>query len=292
MVTSTFEYFAPTTVEEAAGLLSRYGDDAKLLAGGHSLVPLMKLSLATPKYVIYLGKIDELSQIREAAGGGLAIGSMVTYRAIESSDLVQERAPLLAQAAAHVADVQVRNLGTIGGSLVHSDPGGDMPGAALALGATLVARTRRGTREISIDRFFVDLLTTSIHANEVLSEIRVDGLPGRTGTSYQKFANKASHYAVAGAAARITLGADGTVESCRIAITGAGAKATRARRTERILTGKAPTASTIRRASDRAAAELEDTLIDDIHASAEYRAHLARVYAERAITEAVERAQG
>lgn len=199
---------------------------------------------------------------------------------------------MLAEAASQVADVQVRNRGTIGGSLAHADPAGDLPAVALALNATLVTRTPRGSREIPIDRFFVDMLTTNLRPTEILTEVRIPGIPPRTGTAYQKFANKASHYAVAGVAAVVTLGTDGTVSDCRVAVTGAGPKATRARRSERILKGKQPSASVIRRASDRAPAEIGDMLNEDVHASAEYREHLTKVYAERAMTEAVRRAGG
>lgn len=291
MVSSSFEYFAPTTLDEATRLLARHRGDARILAGGHSLIPLMKLRLSEPKYLIDLGKIEALSAISEL-NGGLSIGAMTTYRGLETSRAVQSKAPMIAEAASGVADVQVRNRGTIGGSLAHSDPAGDLPAVVLALGGTIVARTRRATREISADRFFIDLLTTALRPTEILTEVRIPAAPPRTGTSYQKFANKASHYPIAGVAALVTLDSDGLVSDARVAVTGAGPKAARARRTERILKGKEPTPSVIRRASDRAAVEIGNDLTDDIHASAEYRAHLVQVYAERAIAKAVERAGG
>ena len=291
MVSNNFDYFAPETFDEAARLLAKYRDDGKIVAGGYSLIPLMKLRLAAPSTLIDIGNIIELRTI-SSNGGGLSVGSMATYYEISQSSAVQSAASALAEAAGQVADVQVRNRGTIGGSLAHSDPAGDLPAVFLALGGTIVAKTRRGSREIAADRFFVDLLTTALRPTEIITEIRFPSAGAQSGSAYAKFANKASHYAVAGVAALVTLGADGTVTDARVAVTGVGSKATRAKRTERILKGKEPTASVIRRASDRAAVELAGDVTDDIHASAEYREHLAKVMAENAITSAVERAGG
>ncbi|MCH7593699.1 MAG: xanthine dehydrogenase family protein subunit M [Chloroflexi bacterium] len=285
MVTSNFDYFAPTTLDEATSLLSRYRGEAKVLAGGHSLIPMMKLRLAEPGVLVDIGRIEGLSYVRED-GDGIAIGSMTTYRELETSSLVKSRYPLLADAASKVADLQVRNRGTIGGSLAHSDPAGDLPAVVLAIGGSVVARTRRSSREIAIDRFQVELLTTALRDNEIITEIKLPGLPAGTGTSYSKFHNPASHYAVTGVAAVITV-SGGICTEARIAITGAGDKATRARRTERILKGKELTPAVIRRAASRAAAEVADTLNDDIHASAEYRTHLTQVHAGYAIEQAV-----
>ena len=289
MVISNFEYFAPESFDEAAALLAKYRDTAKILAGGHSLLPIMKLRLAAPEVLIDISKVPELSEI-SSNGDGLTIGAMVTYYELSQSAAIQKAAPAISEAAAHVADVQVRNRGTIGGSLAHSDPAGDMPAVFLALNGKVVARTRRGTREIASDRFFVDLLTTALRPTEIVTQIKFPAASGNSGSAYAKFENQASHYAIAGVAAQVTLGADGTVSAARVAVTGVSSKSTRAKRTERILIGKEPTASVIRRASDRAAAELQNDLTDDIHASGEYRSYLAGVLAERAITSAVERA--
>nr|ABZ09424.1 putative FAD binding domain in molybdopterin dehydrogenase [uncultured marine microorganism HF4000_APKG8C21] len=287
MTTSTFEYYAPTSVAEAAELLARHGDKAKLLAGGHSLVPLMKVRLARPEVLISLGKIDSMAYIRES-DGGLAIGAMTTYSQLESSDLVKSRAPLLAEAAGLVADPQVRNMGTIGGSLAHSDPAGDLPAVALALGAQLITSSTGDHRTINADDFFVDLLTTSLRPNEILSEIVIPALAPRTGTAYAKFANKASHFAVVGVAAVVTLGLDGACQDARVGVTGAGPKATRATETESALKGSRLDDSTIRSAAQSAGAGIEFNA--DIFASADYRAHLVTVYAGRAIREAASRA--
>jgi carbon-monoxide dehydrogenase medium subunit len=290
MVTSEFEYLAPSTVAEASRLLSKYRGEARLLAGGHSLIPLMKLRLAEPKYLIDISQVKGLSGIKDERSA-IAIGAATTYAEIESSALIRRRFPMLAEAAGLVADPQVRNRGTIGGSLAHADPAGDMPAVVLALGAELVASTARSTRTISVDRLNVDLLTTSLRPSEVLTTIRIPNLPARTGTAYKKFENKASHYAVVGVAAVVTMGARGVCTGARIAVTGAGPKPVRAKRTERILIGKELTPSVVRRAASRAGAEVGDRFNDDIHASSEYRAHLTAVMAERAITEAITRAK-
>ncbi|MBM3959579.1 MAG: xanthine dehydrogenase family protein subunit M [SAR202 cluster bacterium] len=289
MVTAQFEYLAPATVAEAARLLSRYKGEAKIVAGGQSLIPLMKLRLAEPKYLIDVSNIKELSGIKEERGG-LAIGAATTYDAIGASAVVRKYFPLLAEAAGQVADLQVRNKGTIGGSLAHADPAGDFPAVILALGAELEASSSRATRKISIERFNVDLLTTSLRPSEVLKTVRIPFLAARTGTAYYKFENKASHYAVVGVAAIVTVNASGVCTAARVAVTGAGPKAVRAKRTERILVGKALTASQISTAAKRAGAEIGD-FNGDIHASPEYRAHLTVVAAERAITRALGRAK-
>ncbi|MCH7801038.1 MAG: xanthine dehydrogenase family protein subunit M [Chloroflexi bacterium] len=284
MVTSSFDYHAPTSVAEALALLDQHGEDAKLLAGGHSLIPLMKIRLAEPSVLIDLGKIDTLSYINER-DGGLAIGAMTTYSEIAASELVQARAPVLADASGQVADNQVRNRGTIGGSLSHADPAGDLPAVILALGAQMTTSSSGGHRTIDADDFFVELLTTALEPNEILSEIVIPALPVGTGTAYAKFANKASHYAVVGVAAVVTVGSDGTCQSARIAVTGAGPKATRATGSESALVG-----SSLDDAAIQAAASRADEGIDfneDVHASAEYRAHLTQVYAGRAIRAAV-----
>lgn len=287
MVTSSFDYYAPTSVADALTLLDQHGDDAKLLAGGHSLIPLMKTRLAEPAVLIDLGKISTLSYINEQ-DGGLAIGAMTTYSEIAGSELVQSNAPVLAEASGQVADNQIRNRGTIGGSLSHSDPAGDLPAVALALGAQLTTSSSGAHRTISADDFFVDLLTTALEPNEILSEIVIPALPAGTGTAYAKFANKASHYAVVGVAAVVTVGSDGTCQSARIGITGAGPKATRATGTESALVGSNLDDSAVRAAASHAGDGIDFN--EDVHASGEYRAHLISVYAARAIRAAVENA--
>lgn len=286
MIPGAFDYHAPTSVAEAASLLDQHGDSAKLLAGGHSLLPLMKLRLAQPEVVIDLARIGDLSYIR-LNSGELSIGAMTTYAEIESSADVRSIAPALAEAAGMVADRQVRNMGTIGGCLAHADPAGDLPAIILALGAKMVTSSSGAHRTIEADDFFVDLFTTALQPNEILNEIQIPALPSGTGTSYAKFGNKASHYAIVGVAAVLTA-SGGTCQSVRIGITGAGPKATRATAAENALTGASLDAATI-----KAAAQLAVDGIDfneDVHASAEYRTHLTKLYTERVLLEAVSRA--
>ena len=247
----------------------------------------MKVRLAQPEVLIDLGKIESMAYIRER-DGGLAIGAMTTQCQLETSDLVKSRAPLLAEAAGMVADPQVRNMGTIGGSLAHADPAGDLPAVVLALGAQMVTSSTGEHRTIAADDFFVDLLTTDLRPTEILNEILVPGLPARTGTAYAKFGNKASHYAIVGVAAVVTVGSDGTCQRVRIGVTGAGPKAVRAVSAEDALTGSSLDDSAISAAAARAGDGIDFN--EDIHASAEYRAHLTTVYAARAIRAAASRA--
>ena len=285
MISSAFAYHAPTSVAEAASLLAEHGDEAKLLAGGHSLIPLMKLRLAEPSVLIDLGKIGDMAYVREADGGGLAIGAMTTYASLVGSELVQQRAPALADAASQVADAQVRNMGTIGGSLAHADPAGDLPAVAIALRAELVTSSTGGHRAIGADDFFVDLFTTALDAGEILNEIRIPALPPNSGSAYAKFGNKASHYAIVGVAAVVSRNADGSCAGASVGITGAGASATRAADAEAALAGSALDDAAIKAAAAVAGNGIEFN--EDVHASAEYRAHLTAVYAERAIRAAI-----
>ena len=287
MVSATFDYHAPSTLEDALSLLGDDGD-AKILAGGHSLIPMMKQRLAEPSALIDLGKVEGLSYVNET-DGGIAIGAMTTYYDIINSAAAQATAPALAEAADMVADPQVRNMGTIGGSLAHSDPAADLPAVMLALGAELVASSSGGSRTISADEFFVDLFTTALEPNEILTEIRIPSQGANSGAAYAKMANKASHYAIVGVAASVTV-EGGSVTAARIGVTGSGASATRASESEARLLGTSGDADAIRSAAGRAANGIE--MNEDIHASAEYREHLTKVFALRAITAAVERAGG
>lgn len=285
MISSAFAYHAPSSVAEAASLLAEHGEEAKLLAGGHSLIPLMKLRLAEPSVLIDLGKIGDMAYIREADGGGLAIGAMTTYASLVSSELVRQRAPALADAASQVADAQVRNMGTIGGSLAHADPAGDLPAVAIALRAELVTSSTGGHRSIGADDFFVDLFTTALEAGEILNEIRIPALPPNSGSAYAKFGNKASHYAIVGVAAVVSRNADGSCAGASIGITGAGANAVRAADAEAALAGSALDDAAVKAAAAVAGNGIEFN--EDVHASAEYRAHLTAVFAERAIRAAI-----
>jgi carbon-monoxide dehydrogenase medium subunit len=248
---------------------------------------MMKLRLAEPKYLIDLRTISDLSYIREQ-DGGLAIGAMTTHYQIESSSLVRDKCLVLAEAASLVADVQVRNKGTIGGSLAHADPAADYPASVLALEGQMQAGSSSGQRTIDADGFFVDPFTTALGENEILTEIRIPALPTNTGGSYKKFGNKASHFAIVGVAAFITM-SGGVCQRVRIGITGSGPKALRARGAESALEGKEPTESNLAQASKQAAQGID--FLSDIHASDEYRAHLTRVFTRRALDEAISRAR-
>jgi aerobic carbon-monoxide dehydrogenase medium subunit len=288
MIPADFAYYAPTSLDEALALLGRYGDDAKLLAGGHSLLPALKLRLTAIGHLIDLGRISSLAYIREDQGK-LCLGARTTHYEVETSALLQQQCPLLAECASRIGDVQVRNRGTIGGSLAHADPAADYPAAILALEAEIQAVSAGGERCIKAEEFLVDLLTTALRPGEILTEVRVPPHAAHTGGAYVKVPQPASGFAVVGVAALVTLDAKGQCAVVRVGITGAAAKAFRARDTETALTGRMPDDGTLAQAAARATTGIETS--GDIFASAEYRAHLTRVYTKRALAKAVERAR-
>ncbi len=287
MFPAKFAYAAPSSLEEALDLLE--DPDAKILAGGHSLLPLMKLRLAQPKLLVDLGRIPGLSYVRNE-NGQLAIGAMTTYREIQHSDEVNQRAPVLAEAAHEVGDPQVQAKGTLAGALAHADPSGDLPAVALALGGSVLAVAKSGEREIDLDGFFVDMLTTSLQEREIIREVRLKAQASGTGAAYLKFDQPASHYALTGVCAVITLGAGGTIASARVGVTGVGPKAYRPTAVEQALQGKSTDEASIRAAVESVADGID--VQGDIHAGPEYRAHLARVFTRRAVLLAAERAKG
>jgi carbon-monoxide dehydrogenase medium subunit len=276
MYPAPFEYHRPATLEEALALLAQHGEDAKLLAGGHSLIPAMKLRLARPRVIVDIGRVDTLRYARER-DGMLAIGAMTTHHDLESSALVRQRCPLLAETARHIGDVQVRNKGTIGGSLAHADPAADWPAAMLALDADLEIASRKGRRTVKAGAFFVDLLQTTLAPGEVLCEIRV---PVTTGAvAYEKTDQKASGFALTGVAVAIL---DGVA---RVGVTGVAAVPYRAVAVERALGGgSVHTPEAIGAAAAHAADSVE--VLGDIHASPDYRRHLAVMNTKRALTRA------
>jgi carbon-monoxide dehydrogenase medium subunit len=286
-VPAPFDYHPAQTVDEAIALLQQYGDDAKVLAGGHSLLPAMKLRLSQPGHLVDIGRISGLSYIREEQGV-VAVGSLTTYTQIEGSDVLKRNFPIIPECASVIADQQVRNRGTIGGSIAHSDPASDMPGVVMALRGEIVAQGPNGKRTIKADDFFVGMFTTALEPDEILLEIRFTIPPARTGSAYEKLANKASHYAVAGAAAVVTLDSDGTCTSAGVAITGAAIQTTRASAVEAALVGKKLDEATIAEAASHAADGLE--LVSDIHGSLDYRRQMTTVITRRAILRALERA--
>ncbi len=289
MYPAAFEYHAPTSVRDALGLLGRYKDDAKLLAGGHSLIPMMKLRLAQPRHLIDLRKVPGLSGIREE-GGALVIGAMTTHWQVESSPLVRSKLPILAETAAVIGDPQVRNLGTMGGSLAHADPAADYPATVIALGAEMVCEGPRGRRTVKVDDWFQGLMATALGEDEILVEVRLPLWPAGSAGAYMKFPHPASRFAVVGVGAMVTLDRDGRCTRAGVGVTGAGTRAVRARGVEAALTGKALDAAAIEAAAQKAADGVD--VQADLQGSVEYKAHLCRVFARRAITEAVRRARG
>ncbi len=287
MIPAEFDYHVAQSVDDAIALMKQYGDDAKFLAGGHSLLPTMKMRLAQPAHLIDLGRISGLSYIREV-GDTVTVGAMTTYVTLQRSDVIAHNFALLPEGIADIGDQQVRNRGTIGGSVAHSDPAADTPGMVLALRATIVTRGPDGARTISADNFFKDLFETDLKPGEVITEIRFAKPAAHTGSAYEKLANKASHYAVVGCAAVITRDGSGTCTAASVVITGASVKATRASAVEAALVGKKLDAASIAEAASHAADGLE--VVSDIHGSKEYRAQMATVMAKRAITRAAERA--
>ena len=287
MYTAPFEYHRAGSVDEALTLLAQYGDEGKLIAGGHSLLPVLKLRYAQPAHLIDIRRVADLAGIREE-GGVLRIGATTPHAAVAASGLIHDKATILAEAAGRIGDAQVRNMGTIGGSLAHADPAADLPAVTLALGAELRAVGRRGERTIPIDQFFTGMFSSALASDELLVEVRVPVAGARTGGAYEKYADPASGYAIVGVAAVVTLGGNGTVERARVALTGLAPRATRLEGVEQALVGKAPTTEQIQAAAQRAAEGLE--LRDLTGGGATYKNNLAVVYTRRALTRAMERA--
>lgn len=288
MIPANFDYVAAKNLDEALSLLAKNKDNAKILAGGHSLIPAMKLRLAQPQILIDLGRIKDLAYIKEDKGQ-LRIGAMTTHYEIESSERLQAICPLLPETATNLGDVQVRNKGTIGGSLAHADPAADWPAAIIALGAELVAASGKGERVIKADDFFVDLFTTALQPGEILREIRITLPTGKVGQSYVKVRQPASGFATVGIAVTLTKDAKGACQSAGVGVTGVAAKPYRERGVEQALKGSALDAKTIASIAAHVAEGIDAN--SDLFTSAEYRKHLAKVYAKRAIETAASRAK-
>jgi aerobic carbon-monoxide dehydrogenase medium subunit len=280
MIAAAFDYARPATLDEALELLAKHGEDAKVLAGGHSLIPAMKLRLSQPRVVVDIGRIRDLHSISER-DGKIAIGALTTHYELESTDFLKRSCPLLPEVAGKIGDIQVRNKGTIGGSCVHADPAGDWPAAMLALDAEFEIGSPRGNRTVVAKDFFVDMLTSAVQPDEILKFIRVP-VTAKT-TAYVKFAQKASGFAIAGIATVV----DKARKDVAIAVTGVAAKVYRAADAESSLRGSELSATTIAAAAQKAADGVDP--LSDIHASAEFRAHLARVMMKRALELAASR---
>jgi carbon-monoxide dehydrogenase medium subunit len=286
MIAQNFEYIVPASLGDAVNLLQKHAGRAKVVAGGHSLIPMMKLRLAAPEFLIDIGRIPELSYIKED-DGKLRIGALTTHHTIHTSDIVQRRIAALADAAGLIGDIQVRNKGTIGGSVAHADPAADYPATILAAEATIVTLGPKGERQLPASKFFVDMLTTALEQNEIVREIQLPVSAGKVGSAYLKVAQKASGFAICGVTALLGLDASGVISNVAIGITGVGSRAFRAGKTEAALKGHKPTADAIKAACDKASDGI--IALEDIHASADYRLDLARIYSRRAVQAALER---
>ena len=285
-----FDYADPRTVAEAVSLLEKHGGEAKILAGGQSLVPLLNMRLARPGILIDVGKVAELDYIREY-DGGLAIGAMTRQRAVELSPLVESRQPLLQAATRCIAHPQIRNRGTIGGSLSHADPAAVYPAVAVAMEAELRALGPNGERTINAADFFVSYLTTALAPTEVLTEVRMPALADGTGWSFMEVARRHGDFALAGVVVTLTLEKSGHCAAARIVLFDVGPTPVRARAAEQTVVGEKPGEKLFEQAGEKVNEGLDDPL-SDIHASAEYRRHLAQVLTRRGLTEAVGRAGG
>ena len=288
MFPASFGYVAARSVEEALDLLSKHGEEAKLLAGGHSLIPAMKLRLASPRCLIDLGAVPGLRGVR-IDGDALAIGALTVHADVLASDLVRKYLPGLADAASVIGDLQVRNRGTIGGSVAHNDPGADFPVILTALDASFTLASSSGKRVVGADDFFLDFFTTALAPTEVLTEIHVPLPASGTGSAYHKMGHPASGYVVVSAGARIHRDSSGQCASARVAVGGLGGGSRRAMAVEALLQGQPLTAEVIAAAAAKAAAGSDPE--DDSYASADYKRHMATVLARRAIESAVERSE-
>ena len=283
MLPSRFEYHRPDSLEEALQLLAQHGEEAKVLAGGQSLIPVMKLRLAAPAHLVDIGRLG-MDTIAES-GGRLSVGALARHRDLERSDLLESRYPVMAAAAPLISDPIVRNLGTMGGSLCHADPAGDWGSVMLALGASVVLRSQRGERELPIADFLVDTFTTALEPDEILTEVRVPQPDGPSGGTYLKLERKVGDFATVATAIHLTL-SNGTIERAGIGLTGVGPKNLQPADAEASLAGAEPTEAAFAEAG-RLAAEASSP-VSDVRGSADYKRHVVDVYVRRGLARALE----
>jgi len=283
-----FEYHDPTTVGEVIALLAHYDGEAKLLAGGQSLMPVLNMRLARPAALIDLRRVEALAYIREE-DGVLAIGAMTRHVDLERSALVAERQPLLTEAVKHIGHIQIRNRGTIGGSVAHADPAAELPALLVALDGTLVITGADGPRSVPAEEFFVMYFTTSIQDHELLTEVRIPVLPPRTGYAFEELARRHGDFALCGVACTLTLDQAGAVENCRLGLIGVGMTPVRPHSAEEYLRGKLPGTDLFKEASQLVSDGI--TPEADLHATAEYRQQLAKVLTARVLEKALVRAR-
>ena len=289
MYPQKFEYFCPDTLEGVIELLTQYGEDAKVMAGGQSLIPLMKLRLASPKYVIDLDKLQDLSDITEK-GEAISIGALARHADVEDSEVIRSRIPLLHDTISVVADVQVRNLGTVAGSLAHADPAGDLAPALMALNAEIKTVSSSGERTLGVGELVVDAYSTSLASDEVITEILVPLPPEGSGGAYLKFERRAGDFAVASIGVQLTLDSKGNCAEISIAMGAVGVTALRAEKAEALLKGQPISDDLLREAASSASAECDP--FSDIRGSADYKRHLIGVLLRRAVDVALRRAGG
>ena len=289
MIPPSFEYLAPKTIPDAVALLQKHGDEAKILAGGHSLIPAMRLRLAEPGYLIDISGIGGLDYIQEEAGQ-LRIGAMTCEAALEESEIVQRKFPLLLDTAKMIADPSVRNMAPVGGNLAHGDPANDHPATMLALRASVIAEGPNGTREIKIDNFFPDFFTTALSEDEILTEIRIPTPPSASGGAYLKIERKVGDYAAAAVACQLNIDSSGSIENIGLGLTNVGSTPIRASSAEELLKGKKPDENMLAEAGRLAAADSEP--MEDLRGSAEYKIALVNELTQRAIKLSLQRAEG
>jgi CO/xanthine dehydrogenase FAD-binding subunit len=283
----SFDYVAPQSAEEAIELLGQHGSGAKVLAGGQSLVPLLNLRLAGPELLVDINAVRGLDGVF-AWDGGLAIGALVRQSTLEHATLIRQRLPLLADASALLGHPAIRHRGTLGGSLAHADPAAELPAVMLALEASLVARGRAGARAVPAGEFFTDYLTTALEPDELLTEVRIPGVPPATGSAFVEVSRRSGDFAMCGAAALVTLNAGGRCDRVRLALCGVASAPVRARGVEDALLGEIPAGTLLQEAVLRVQSDIDPP--SDIHGSAAYRRKLAAVMARRAIELAASRA--
>ena len=289
MIPAAFDYHAPQSLSEALALLTKFGDGAKVLSGGQSLLPLLKLRLGQASHLVDIGRIPGLEYIKEE-GGMLRIGGRTRESTLEHSELIRSRYPILLDTVLVIADPLVRNLATVGGNLAHGDPGNDHPATMLVLGAQVVATGPKGERVIPIDKFFLGLFSTALKPDEIVTEIRLPVPAARSGGAYLKFERKVGDYATAAAAAYLTLSASGAVEQAALALTNVGPTAVRATAAEKQLIGKKPDAAALDAAARTAAKATSPSA--DRRGAPDYKQEMGRVLAVRALKKALERAGG
>ena len=287
MIPQSFEYFRPETVSEAIALLQEHGDGAKILSGGQSLIPMMKVRLARPEYIVDINRLANLQYVREE-GGFLKIGGLTREADLEASGLIRSKYPIILDTAASIADPQVRNMATVGGNLAHGDPANDHPATMLALGATVIATGQRGERTIPINDFFLSVFTTALEHDEILTEIRIPIPPSGSGGAYFKLERKVGDFATVGVAAQVTVDGAGVCRRAGIGLTNVGATPIKATRAEDFLVGKAIDGNRISQAAQLAAEDAQPS--SDLRGPAEYKASMVRELTKRALVKARERA--